>query len=94
MAFVASFTLYRSGFMQIGMAEGGQILPPPPPRNFCLNGINDLKFGMWIVLGKISRYRVNNLRKKCQKVLKILISAFFLISALAPSKQGLHKKMP
>ena len=39
-----ALTLNRSGFVQIGMAGGGQILPPL--CNFCLNGPIDLKFGM------------------------------------------------
>ena len=40
-----SLTLNRPGFLQIGMAGGGQILPPAL-CNFCLNGPIDLKFGM------------------------------------------------
>ena len=39
-------TLNRPSFLQIGMAEGGQILPPPPLCNFCLNGPIDLKLCM------------------------------------------------
>ena len=48
-----------------------------PPRNFCLNGPIDLKFGMQIVLGKISQYREKKLEKIARKLLKMLISAFF-----------------
>ena len=59
-------TLNRPGFLQIDMAGGGQILPPPPLCSFCLNGPIDLKFGMWI-LGKISRYKKKN-EKNCQDV--------------------------
>ena len=65
--FVKQFmlTLNRPGFLQIGMAgDGGRFCPPP--RNFCLNGPIDLKFGMWIVLGRISRYR-EKIRKNCQE---------------------------
>ena len=39
-------TLHRPGFLHIGMAF-----------NFCLNGAIEMKFGMQIVLGKVSRYR-------------------------------------
>ena len=41
--------------------------------NFCLDGPIDLKFGMYIVLGKISRYG----EKKLPDVAQMLISAFF-----------------
>ena len=34
---------------------------------FCLDGSIDLKFGMWIVLGKMSRYGEKSV-KNCQKV--------------------------
>ena len=44
--------------------------------NSCLNGPIDLKFGMYIVLGKISRYRVKTLKKNTRKLMKMLISAF------------------
>ena len=43
-------TLNRPGFLQIGM-DGSA-----PLCNFCLDSPTDLKFGMWIVRGKISRY--------------------------------------
>ena len=51
-------TLNRAGFLQIGMAEGSA-----PLCNFSSNGPIDLKFGMQIVLGKISRYREKNSKK-------------------------------
>ena len=37
-------TLNRPGFLQIGMARGGENVLPP--CNFCLNGRIDLKLGM------------------------------------------------
>ena len=63
MASTHALTLNRLGFLQIGMAREGQILPPPL-CNFCLNGSVDLKFGMQIVLGKIYRC----IYKNCQEV--------------------------
>ena len=48
-------TLNRSGFLQIGMAGGGGGRFCPL-CNFCLDDPIDLKVGMYIVLGKISRY--------------------------------------
>ena len=39
-----NLTLNRPGFLQIGMARGGQILSSLL-CNFCLNGPIDLKFG-------------------------------------------------
>ena len=42
-----------------------------------LNGPIDLKFGMYIVLGEISRYQEKTLKKIARKFLKMFISAFF-----------------
>ena len=59
-------------FLQIGMAGGGQIL-----CNLCLDGPIDLKFGMYMAFGNISRYREKILKKIARKLFKTLISAFF-----------------
>ena len=50
---IVFLTLKSPSFWQIGMAGGGRFCLL---CNFCLNGPIDLKFGMWIVLGNISRY--------------------------------------
>ena len=39
-------TLFRLGFLQIGMARGGGGADSAPLCNFCLDGPIDLKFGM------------------------------------------------
>ena len=56
----------QTGLLKIGMAGGGQVLPL---CNFCLNDPIDLKFGMWIVHGKISRYRkkIKKMPGSCSK---------------------------
>ena len=67
---VSYLTLNRPGFLQIGMAREGQILPPPPPCNFCFSGPIDLTFGMQRVLGKISRHQEKiwkKIAKSCSK---------------------------
>ena len=42
---------------------GGGGADSVPLCNFCLNSPIDLKFGMWIVLGKISRYGEKSSKK-------------------------------
>ena len=61
------------------------------PLYFCLNGPIDLKFGMQVVLGKISRYRQKNLKKIARKLLKMLISAFLSTRSI---KTGPSQQMP
>ena len=82
-------TLNRPGFLQIGMARRGQILSPL--CNFCLNGPIDMKFGMQIVLGKISRYGEQNSKKIARKLLKTLISAFLSTCSI---ETGPSQEMP
>ena len=69
-------TLNRPGLLQIGMAQGGGVGRSCSLCNFLLNGPIDLKFGMQIVLGKISRYREKNSKKIARKLLKMPISVF------------------
>ena len=60
---LSHLTLNMPGFLQTGMAgRGGG--DSSHLCNFCLNGPIDLKFGMLIVLGKISRNREKHSNKK------------------------------
>ena len=88
-------TLNRPGFLQIGMAWGGGGGGGGggfcPLCNFCFDGPIDLKFGMQIVLGNISRYREKNPRKIARKLLKMLMSAF---SRTRSIETGPSQEMP
>ena len=72
-----------------GREGGGQILLPL--CNFCFNSPIDLKFVIYIVHGKISRYREKKLKKIARKLLKTPISAFLSTRSI---ETGPSQEMP